>query len=180
MCPFRFSRRVSCGAIGLGVLWLVCAAGPGAKAQAIPRPAPTPNDTLVSPEVLPDHRVTFRIYAPKATEVAVRGEWAPMRGLVNAGEKMAKSDQGVWSITVGPLAPDIYRYSFNLDGVKVVDPKNPGVTEGMTNPEIGRALYISSDTVKTHLAHIMTKLDLGRRVDLVRWWHRRSGQPSPE
>ena len=135
MNPFNFSCRVSRAAIGIGALWLVCVAGPGVKAQAIPRPAPTPNDTLVSPEVLPDHRVTFRIYAPKATEVAVRGEWAPMRGLVNAGEKMAKGDQGVWSITVGPLAPDIYRYSFNLDGVKVVDPKNPGVTEGMTNPD---------------------------------------------
>ena len=75
MCPFRVSRFAS----GLGMLLLACAVGPRAWAQAIPRPAPTPNDTLVSPEVLSDHRVTFRLYAPKATEVALRGKWVLSR-----------------------------------------------------------------------------------------------------
>jgi len=131
MCRFRVPR----GATGLAVLLLTLALGPRARAQAIPRPAPTPNDTLVSPEVLSDHRVTFRIYAPKATEVILRGEWMPMQGMVISGEKLVKDDQGVWSITVGPLTPDVYRYSFSVDGVKVVDPKNPGVTEGITNPD---------------------------------------------
>jgi DNA-binding NarL/FixJ family response regulator len=51
------------------------------------------------------------------------------------------------------------------------------VAEGMTNTEIGRALYISPETVKTHLAHIMHKLKLGGRVDIVRWWDRRLGPP---
>jgi DNA-binding NarL/FixJ family response regulator len=41
---------------------------------------------------------------------------------------------------------------------------------GLSNPEISRALYISENTVKTHLAHILQKLQLGSRVDLARRW----------
>ena len=37
--------------------------------------SPVLGDTLVSPKVLPDHRVTFRIYAPKASEVSIDGDW---------------------------------------------------------------------------------------------------------
>lgn len=74
-----------------------------ASAQT-PRREPTPNDTLKSPEILPDNRVTFRIYASKASEVSVGGDWiAQGRG---TGGKLEKDDKGVWSITVGPLVPD--------------------------------------------------------------------------
>jgi enterochelin esterase family protein len=131
MCLFRVSRF----ATGLSVLLLAWTVGPRARAQEIPRPAPTPNDTLVSPEVLSDNRVTFRIYAPKATEVALRGEWVQTREAFINGEKMAKDDKGVWSITTMPMKPDVYRYSFRVDGVKVVDPKNPRVTEGVANAD---------------------------------------------
>jgi enterochelin esterase family protein len=72
----------------------------------------------VSPEVHPDGRVTFRVRAPRASEVTVRGEW--MRG----PEKLAKEDSGVWSVTVGPIPPDIYSYSFSIDGATVLDPLN--------------------------------------------------------
>jgi 1,4-alpha-glucan branching enzyme len=65
-------------------------------AQA-PRREPTPNDTLKSPEVLPDHHVVFRIYAPKASEVSVSGDWITQgRG---TGGKLKKADNGVWSLT---------------------------------------------------------------------------------
>ena len=61
---------------------------PPARQQAAPARAeprqPTPNDTLQSPEVLPDKRVTFRIYAPKATEVSLSGDWVA-RGLGTDG-----------------------------------------------------------------------------------------------
>jgi DNA-binding NarL/FixJ family response regulator len=43
------------------------------------------------------------------------------------------------------------------------------VSQGMTNPEIARTLYISLDTVKTHVAHIMRKLGMTRRIELSRW-----------
>ena len=52
-----------------------------ALAQTPPR-QPTPNDTLISPEVATDRRVTFRIYAPKATDVALRGDWMEGPGTI--------------------------------------------------------------------------------------------------
>src|SRR3954462_5938208 len=93
-----------------------------------PRREPTPNDTLKSPEVAPDHRVTFRIYAPKASEVSVAGDWITQgRG---TGGKLEKDEKGVWAITVGPLVPDFYSYSFNVDGVRTIDPKNAFIKQG--------------------------------------------------
>lgn len=79
-------------------------------AQAPPR---TPNDTLKSPEVLSDGRVVFRIYAPKASEVTVGGDWIS-QGL-GTGGNLTKDEQGVWSITVGPLPADFYSYSLTAD-----------------------------------------------------------------
>jgi enterochelin esterase-like enzyme len=92
--------------------------------QASAQRRSTPNDGLKSTEVAADHKVTFRIYAPKASEVSVSGEFS--------GGKMEKDDQGVWSLTVGPLTPDFYSYTFNVDGVRTIDPKNP-----MTKPGLG-------------------------------------------
>src|SRR5438477_8524888 len=90
-----------------------------ANAQT-PRREPTPNDTLKSPEVLPDNRVTFRIYAPKASEVSISGHWITQgRG---TGGKLENDSNGVWSITVGPLPPDFYNYTFTVDGVRTIDP----------------------------------------------------------
>jgi enterochelin esterase-like enzyme len=98
-----------------------------------PRREPTPNDTLKSPEVLSDNRVVFRIYAPKATEVSVGGDWISHgRG---TGGKLAKDEQGVFSLTVGPLVPDLYSYSFNVDGVKTLDPKNPMIKPGISGAD---------------------------------------------
>src|SRR6516162_3322616 len=73
-----------------------------------PQRKPTPNDRLISLEVSADHKVTFRIYAPKASEVTVRGDWMTTLEPV----KLTKDDQGVWSASVGPLTPDFYSYSF--------------------------------------------------------------------
>jgi enterochelin esterase-like enzyme len=100
------------------------------QAQA-PRREPTPNDTLKSPEVLPDRHVTFRIYAPKASEVSVSGDWiAQGRG---TGGKLNKGSDGVWSLSVGPLVPDFYSYSFMVDGVRTIDPKNAMIKQGETS-----------------------------------------------
>ncbi|MFB3902555.1 MAG: alpha/beta hydrolase-fold protein [Acidobacteriota bacterium] len=93
-----------------------------ALAQAPGRPAP-----VVSPEVLADHRVTFRIRAPKASDVILSGDW--MEGA--ATEKLTKGEDGVWSVTVGPLVPDFYSYSLVVDGVKTLDPPNPLIKQGI-------------------------------------------------
>jgi enterochelin esterase-like enzyme len=88
-------------------------AGLAAQAQ---RPGP-----VVSPEVHPDYRVTFRIKAPKASEVTLTGDWL---GSADT-PKLTKDDQGVWSVTLGPFEPSIYIYSFTVDGVSIPDPINP-------------------------------------------------------
>jgi len=76
---------------------------------------------IVSPEIHTDNKVTFRLLAPKATRVTISGEW--MEGF-GASEDLIKNDTGLWSITVGPLKPEFYGYSFNVDGVQVLDPVN--------------------------------------------------------
>jgi enterochelin esterase-like enzyme len=91
---------------------------------------PTPNDTLVSYRILPDYRINFKIYAPKAEKVLLGGTDIP--GVNNTGE-MSKMDNGVWYITVGPVEPGSYRYNFNVDGVFVLDPKNPLTSESNMN-----------------------------------------------
>lgn len=86
----------------------------GAAAQPAARPAP-----LKSPEIHPDHTVTFRLLAPKAAEVTLNGSWDNGTNL-----PMTKDDQGVWSTTIGPLAPQLWGYWFMVDGVKALDPNN--------------------------------------------------------
>jgi enterochelin esterase-like enzyme len=73
---------------------------------------------LISPEVATDGRVTFRLKAPQAREVQVQCEGIKATNLL-------KDDLGVWSVTAGPLAPDIYTYSLVVDGVRMTDPANP-------------------------------------------------------
>ena len=94
--------------------------------QTPPRRPPADTDTLVSPEVQADRRVTFRLRAAKAGEVTLRGDWMPAQ----TREKMTKDESGAWSVTVGPLAPDIYSYSLSIDGVTTIDPRNPNVKLG--------------------------------------------------
>jgi enterochelin esterase family protein len=38
-----------------------------------------------------------------------------------------KDHTGVWSATVGPLEPDIYSYTYEVNGATVTDPRNPDV-----------------------------------------------------
>src|SRR5215210_2512110 len=79
---------------------------------------------LVSPEVGADRTVTLRYLAPNATTVTASGE------LDGKPHPMTKGENGVWSVTVGPLAPDIYTYSFNVDGVVALDPRNVNTKYG--------------------------------------------------
>lgn len=74
---------------------------------------------VVSPEILPDKKVTFRLLAPKASNVVLNGNWDQGTNIA-----MTKDDQGIWSVTIGPLGEQLWGYSFNVDGVKVLDPGN--------------------------------------------------------
>jgi len=87
---------------------------------------PTPGDTLKSIRISADKKVTFSIYAPKASEVTVSGDFQQTYGAL----KLQKDQIGIWSVTVGPIAPDLYTYDFSVDGMKVIDPKNIQLKEG--------------------------------------------------
>jgi len=80
-------------------------------------------DTVVSPEVQADRRVTFRVRAPKATDVSLSMDYMSP----GTREKMTRDSEGVWSVTIGPLAPTVYIYSFNVDGITMADPVNPNI-----------------------------------------------------
>ena len=99
-----------------------------AQAPSGPRPARGPR--LVSPEIAEDRSVTFRILAPKAEAVRLSGTDIPDNG---QGSAMAKGAEGVWELKLGPLPPGAYRYSFNVDGVSVIDPRNPSTSESNQN-----------------------------------------------
>jgi enterochelin esterase-like enzyme len=89
---------------------------------------PVVGQPLVSPEVHSDSRITFRLKAPNAKDVRVR--------LETIGSKtMQKDEQGVWSFTSDPLPPDIYSYSFSVDGVQMIDPSNPLLKYNLLNTE---------------------------------------------
>jgi len=80
-----------------------------------------PADGLVSPEVKADRSATFRIRAPKASEVTLYGDWMP----VGKPQPMTKGADGVWSVTTEPLEATGHLYWFNLDGIAIADPINP-------------------------------------------------------
>jgi enterochelin esterase-like enzyme len=95
------------------------------------RRTPTPNDTLTSPKILPDGRVRLSIYAPNAQVVRLGGTDIPGMGIGQSAD-LTKRDDGLWHITVGPLA-GAYRYNFNVDGVSVTDPRNTSISESNMN-----------------------------------------------
>ena len=98
----------------------VALAQPGAR-------TPRVQDTLRSPVIAADGRVTFQLYAPKATDVSLRTEGpAPF-----ANQKLAKGDSGVWTLTA-QTAPDLYIYWYDVDGVAVADPRNNRPRVNMT------------------------------------------------
>jgi enterochelin esterase-like enzyme len=82
-----------------------------------------------SPIVHPDNKITFSYAARSAREVKLSAQFerAPLA--------MTKDTAGVWSITVGPVKPDMYPYHFIVDGVQVADRSNTAIfpNEGFQN-----------------------------------------------
>jgi len=96
-------------------------------------------EPLVSPGIGPDNRVTFRIRAPKASEVSVSASVGTLNPKPAGAVKdqpgmwsmpMHKEASGLWTLTIGPLEPDVYRYAFFVDGVRAIDEANPSVRPG--------------------------------------------------
>ena len=81
---------------------------------------------LISPDVHADRTVTFRLAAPQAGKVLVQG----LAGV--EPQALVKNSNGVWEVTLGPLAPELYSYKFSVDGVDVPDPHNRYVKKWLT------------------------------------------------
>jgi enterochelin esterase-like enzyme len=75
--------------------------------------------SIVSPAIAHDGTITFRLYAPKASEATLNGDWP--QGINIA---MVKDESGIWSATVGPIPPEMWTYTFSIDGVRSPDPQN--------------------------------------------------------
>jgi enterochelin esterase-like enzyme len=86
---------------------------------------------VVSPEVNSDRQVTFRLLAPKAESVRLNAGDLP--GDPRQGRELKKGENDVWELTLGPVDPGTYRYTFNVDGVAIVDPRNPAVSQSNGN-----------------------------------------------
>jgi enterochelin esterase-like enzyme len=120
---------------------------------------------VISPEVRDDHTVTFRVKAPDARSVALTG--GPVLLAIGKGSNpipFEKGGDGVWTLTVGPLKPNMYVYRFLLDGVAIVDPNNtltgfsdqPGYSTLVVHGD-GPAYYdakpVPHGTVTRHVYH---------------------------
>ena len=86
--------------------------------------------SVVSPDVLPDRRVVFRIHAPMARAVRLAASDIPG---VGRDTQLSRGEQDVWEVTLGPLDAGAYRYNFNVDGVATIDPRNPAISESNNN-----------------------------------------------
>lgn len=84
---------------------------------------------VVSPEIHDNNTVTFRFKAPKAVRVQLTGDFLPVQknakfeapGIVDLKE----GQEGVWEYTTPePLKPELYSYSFIVDGLRMNDPAN--------------------------------------------------------
>jgi len=81
-------------------------------------------------EVRTDRTVVFRLQAPDATGVKLNGDFLP----AEAGQ-MTKGEDGFWTLTVGPLRPAVYNYTFTVDGIRDIDPTSPMVKLGDRSSE---------------------------------------------
>jgi enterochelin esterase-like enzyme len=92
--------------------------------------AQTPAPQFKSPEVLADRRIAFRLFAPDATSVSLRGGDIPAAARANL--QFTKAENGVWEAITGVVEPGAYRYVFVVNGVGVIDPRNTAISESNT------------------------------------------------
>lgn len=95
---------------------------------------------LKSPEMHADNSVTFRLYAPKAVTVQVSGDFLPLVVKDNNGYvtevpiwvDMKEGKDGIWEYTTDSLVPQLYSYTFKVDGLPHLDPSNQFIKRDMT------------------------------------------------
>jgi enterochelin esterase-like enzyme len=90
---------------------------------------PTAADTIakasIITQVLPNRSVVFRLKAPDAHQVSVLVGFSNPPTTMAPSYPLKKDNDGLWSATIGPLAPDLYEVQFNVDGLMIADPGSP-------------------------------------------------------
>jgi enterochelin esterase-like enzyme len=112
--------------VGLFATLALLAQAPQPAQPAQPAPQ-APPARIKSPEVHPDSSVTFRLRAPNAAKVRLNLEGSKAADMV-------KDEQGVWTLRTAPLPPDLYGYTFNVDGTSIGDPVNSRMKSNLLNP----------------------------------------------
>ncbi len=138
------------------VLTLTLALGAAAWAQ----PGTTPQSVICND----DGTVTFQYKNDKAREVQVDVQFA--------GRQAMKKDAqtGIWSVTLGPAAPDMYPYCFVVDGVSIMDPQCDQYfpNEGFKNS------LLEIPSRNGSLAHDIRKVPHGR-IEYVHYYSKSLG-----
>ena len=135
---------------------LLSAAAPeAAQAPAAQGRGAAQTPAVISPDVSSDRRVTFRILAPDAQKVELRspGDIPGIGGRGVPPPPLTKNADGIWERTFGPLPAGAYRYVFVVNGVTVVDSRNPATSQ--TNTTVySLAVVPGSDVFDTrNVAH---------------------------
>lgn len=128
--PMALKKQIWSMVCVLAILALMFSFAPASPIQA--------QVQVVSPEINPDGTVTFRYFNPDASQVQLYIEI----GKNDLGYMcysptgwplldMVKDEDGIWSITVPPMDPDVYNYHFNIlvppatRFTSIIDPSNP-------------------------------------------------------
>ena len=108
-------------------------------AQTNPPARPARNSTgITSPVIEANRQVTFRLQAPDAKSVTVSGDFGE-------DAAMKQGDDGVWSVTIGPLDPEMYVYYYTVDGVRLLDPSNSQTKIGYVTSTIVSLLTVPTE-----------------------------------
>jgi Carbohydrate-binding module 48 (Isoamylase N-terminal domain) len=120
---------------------------------ALRRRQPTPALGDDVGQILSDGHVMFRLLAPNAQSVSVVV-------VINSGELTTQMTQelfGLWTATLGPFKPDLYEYSFILDGVRIADPGN---ATPKPQWQVNTSLLLVPGTPLISWTHKMSRMEL--------------------
>ena len=149
---------------------LLVTGGTGALGRALPPRAQADGHQVSAPG-----RVELDLFDPAAVAVAVaaRNDLAWMTGEALRCRGLARAEAALRE--AGGRRGSRGRPRSGWDSLTPTEHSVAGlVAEGLSNPQIGERLYISSRTVQTHLAHVFAKLDISARAQLAAEVTRRS------
>lgn len=131
-------------------LWKTALLSAGILFSTLVHAQPPRGPVIQSPEVKPDNTVVFSFLSRTAKEVklSTQFEKSPIT--------MTRDTLGVWTVTLGPVKPDIYPYHYIVDGTSVADPRNAA-----TFPNEGFQSSLIEITGPTPLVHTIKNVPHG-------------------